>query len=380
MYDTIVVGGGIVGASAAYHLARGGAETLLLDRHDAGRATDAGAGILSPATSSRTDSTAWFEFALDAADYYPTLADRLTEEQDGETGYAPCGLLSVAVDEDERAAFETEFERIADRQETYGRPAPGSVSELSSDEARALFPPLAETDRCLAYDDAARVDGRTFTAAFRRAGRNHGLAVADKDVTRIDREDGSISGVGTADGDRYDAETVVVAGGAWSGAFEESLGVSIPVEPQRGQILHLDLHDADTETWPIVGGFRGHYMVPWPDDRVAVGATRETGSGFDARTTAGGVREVLDEALRVAPGLADAEVRDIRVGLRPRSADRLPVLGPIPTVDGVHLATGHGATGLQLGPYSGKLVADSILGEPADESAELERFSAARFS
>ncbi|GAA0245023.1 NAD(P)/FAD-dependent oxidoreductase [Haladaptatus pallidirubidus] len=375
MYDAIVVGGGIVGASVAYHLARNDAETLLIDRHDPGRATDAGAGIISPATSSRTASSVWFEFALDAAAYYPTLNDRLTDEQDGDTGYSNCELLSVAVDDDEVAAFDDATERIENRQEKYGEPKPGTTTERSSDEAQAKFPALAPTKRCRAYSDAARVDARTFTAALLRAGERHGLTVVERDVTRITHEDGTVTGVETADGGSDDAENVVVAGGAWSRRFEESLGVSIPVEPQRGQIIHLDLHETDTENWPIVGAFRGHYMVPWSDNRVVVGATREVDSGFEPRTTAGGVHEVLSEALRVAPGLEDAEIADIRIGLRPRSADQLPVLGSIPTVEGVHLATGHGATGLQLGPYSGKLVADAIFGEPM----ELEQFSVKRF-
>ncbi|WP_435152593.1 NAD(P)/FAD-dependent oxidoreductase [Haladaptatus sp. DFWS20] len=375
MYDTIIVGGGIVGASVAYHLARDGVETLLIDRHDEGRATDAGAGIISPATSSRTASSEWFELALDAAAYYPTLDERLKDEQDGDTGYSNCKLLSVALDDDEISEFDAATERIEKRKKKYDRPKPGTTTELSSDEAREKFPALARTKRCRAYSDAARVVARTFTAALLRAGKGHGLETVERDVTDIAHEAGVVTGVETANGDSYDADTVVVAGGAWSQAFEASLGVSIPVEPQRGQIIHLDCHDTDTASWPILGAFRGHYVVPWPDNRIAVGATREVGSGFEPRTTVEGVHEVLDEALRVAPGLRDAEVAEIRIGLRPRSADQLPVLGPIPTVEGVHLATGHGATGLQLGPYSGKVVADGIQGKTAD----IDHFSVNRF-
>ena len=79
MYDVIVVGGGIVGMSTAYHLVCAGANTLLIDREDRGRATDAGAGILSPETNSR-DPDAWFDFAVAAVGYYPTLMQRLQED------------------------------------------------------------------------------------------------------------------------------------------------------------------------------------------------------------------------------------------------------------------------------------------------------------
>jgi len=375
-YDAVVVGGGIVGASAAYHLARAGESTLLIDREDEGRATDAGAGIVSPATSSRSGSDAWYEFAVDAADYYPELAARLEREQDGEHGYAPRDLLSVAVEAGEVEPFEANLARIEERGRRLGRPDPDAVRELSPGAARERFPPLARPERALEYGAAARVDGRAFTAALLCAARGHGLAERAADVGSLRVAGGAVEGV-VAGGEEYDAGAVVVAGGAWSPAFGDDLGIDVPVEPHRGQIAHLDV-DADTSAWPIVKAFRGHYVVPWDDGRVAVGATREPDSGYAARATAGGVREVLDEALRVAPGLADAELREIRVGLRPVSADRLPVLGGVPGVEGAYLATGHGATGLQLGPYSGKLVAERVR-ESADDGAPIEGFGVSRF-
>jgi glycine/D-amino acid oxidase-like deaminating enzyme len=91
-YDAIVVGGGVVGASAAYHLVRAGLRTLLVDRGDPGRATDAGAGIISPETNSR-DPDRWHRFARAAAEYYPTLVARLREDGEADTGYARCGKL-----------------------------------------------------------------------------------------------------------------------------------------------------------------------------------------------------------------------------------------------------------------------------------------------
>jgi D-amino-acid dehydrogenase len=127
----------------------------------------------------------------------------------------------------------------------------------------------------------------------------------------------------------------------------------------------------------MVSGFRDHYLVAWPGGRVAAGATRETGSGFDARTTAAGVREVLDEALRLAPALATATMLEVRVGLRPLAADGLPILGRAPRTAGLWLATGHGPAGLTLGPISGKLVAEAALG--GEWPAWLEAFSIERF-
>jgi D-amino-acid dehydrogenase len=374
-YDGIVVGGGVVGASIAYHLARAGAAALLIDRADPGRATDAGAGILAPETNSR-DSEEWFEFAEAAVGYYPALIAQLREAQAGDTGYAVCGQLIVAASEDEIAPFNEARRRVFERQRRRGRPAPEDLHEIGMDDARALFPPIAPLHGALFYRHAARVDGRLLTAALRHAAAADGLAVEQASVERLVVEGGAAAGV-VADGTIYRAPAVAIAGGAWSPQFAEQLGVRIPVAPQRGQIIHLALPGVDTSAWPVVVGFRGHYMVAWPGGRVVVGATRETGSGFQPRTSAAGVHEVLGEALRVAPGLAAAELRDIRVGLRPACADGLPVLGGVPGVRGVYLATGHGPTGLQLGPYGGKLVAEMMLGRAIE--TDIGAFDVARF-
>jgi D-amino-acid dehydrogenase len=105
-------------------------------------------------------------------------------------------------------------------------------------------------------------------------------------------------------------------------------------------------------------------MLAFDDHRVVAGATRETGSGFDYRVTAGGLAEVLGEALSTAPGLATATHLETRVGFRPMSPDGRPVLGPVPGTEGLIVATGLGPTGLTMGPYAGSIAARLALGQP----------------
>src|SRR5687768_16646950 len=105
-YDAIVVGGGVVGTAAAYRLRQLGVDTLLIDSHDAGRATDAGAGILAPETGGTTIAPDWYTFAMTACGYYPALIDDLKHDGGCDTGYQVCGELIVAVDEDELDAYE----------------------------------------------------------------------------------------------------------------------------------------------------------------------------------------------------------------------------------------------------------------------------------
>jgi len=374
-FDAAVIGGGLMGMATAYHLVRAGARTLLVDRGDLGRATDAGAGILSPETNSR-DPDAWFDLAIRSVQYYPTLIEQLASEQDGDTGYARCGMLIVAAGEDEIVPFARARSIVFARRQQRGLPAPEDLHEVSAAEARELFPPLAPVHGAIYSRGAARVDGRLLNRALRTAALRAGLVARDGGVDRLVIDGGAVTGVVVA-GETVGAGVTAIAGGAWSETFARQLGVSLPVAPQRGQIIHLGLHGTDTSRWPMVSAFHHHYMVAWPDSRVVAGATRETGSGFAPQTTTVGVQEVLREALRVAPGLAVAEIREIRVGLRPLTADTLPVLGPVEGVRGVYLITGHGPTGLTLGPYSGKVVAEQMLGKPP--GVDLTPFSLARF-
>src|SRR6202034_4371724 len=133
-----------------------------------------------------------------------------------------------------------------------------------------------------------------------------------------------------------------------------------------GQIIHMQLPATDgpgagdSGHWPIVEPVLNHYLVAWPGGRVACGGTYEPEAAFDTRPTIAALEQLLRACLAIAPGLAGASLVDARVGLRPVSADDLPVLGPVPGWDNVHLVTGHGMDGLLLGPYSAALVAESI--------------------
>jgi glycine/D-amino acid oxidase-like deaminating enzyme len=374
MYDVIVAGGGVVGATAAYLCARGGLRTLLLDRADTGRATDAGAGIIAPRTSTRSEIL--FELGLRSGEFYPTLLGYLAEDGGGDTGYARCGDLRVAVTVDELEPFGALIAILGERRARHGYPTADDVREIKPDEARALFPPLARPLRALHDRTAARVDGRLLNQALLKAAAGRKVTLVRAGADRLIVENGRIAGV-AAGADVHRAGSVIIAGGAWTPALAGPLGVAIAVAPQRGQIIHLQVAERATGDWPVVHAFHDHYIVSWAGGRVVAGATRETGSGFDPRVTAAGVHEVLGEALRVAPGLAGAGMLETRVGLRPLSADGLPILGPIPGVAGAYVATGHGPSGLTLGPYSAALISELVLGRAP--ALDLTPFRADRF-
>lgn len=369
--DVIVVGGGIVGLAAAYHLVRAGARTLLIEAGEAGRATSAGAGILATAQHINHPDPQ-HRFVARAARDYPELIQALIEDDAGDTGYKMCGRLSVAVDVEEGQDFDLIAASIQKRKEK-DEDDPVLLSET---EARELFPPLGVVRGAIFSPRGARVDGGLIAEAMRRAGRGHGLQERQGRATRLVADSQQIAGV-EVEGEVLRAAAVLLAAGAWCEPLARSVGVRVPVAPMRGQIAHLEV-DHDSAAWPIVTGFREHYLVPWDDHRIVAGATREADAGFDVRTTAVGVMEILSEALRVAPGLAPAALREIRVGLRPVSPDGLPILGAAEQVQGLFIGTGHGALGLQLGPYSGRALAALVLGQ--DPPSDLSPFAPARFA
>ena len=237
-FDAIVVGGGVVGLSAAWHLALGGARTLLVDGGHPGRATDAGAGILSVRRYVAAEDP-YERFGAQAVGYYPQLIERLAAEGAGDTGYAVCGSLTVAVSDDEVAAFERVRAGLRRRSGAEG------CSELAPEQARALFPPLARVRGAIHCTHDARVDGRLLAAALRKAALAQGLEIREAEVSDLEIAHGAVRSA-LIDGEAVPAGHVVLAAGAWSKRLGERIGVKIPVAPQRGQIVHLDLPDTDT--------------------------------------------------------------------------------------------------------------------------------------
>jgi D-amino-acid dehydrogenase len=363
VFDLIVVGGGVVGASAAYRSVAHGARTLLVDAHHQGRATDAGAGIVSPETEIRDGSPR--QPMVDATPaFYAELIDSLARDGEHDTGYARCGKLVVARDEREVAMIDAYLRLLLDPE----RPGtvPDGIEEITPAAAHDLFPVLGTVLKAFVSRHAARVDGRQLTAALLRAATHRGLE-REPDPFSVDdlAFDGErVTGI-RAGARTVEARSVVIAGGAWTPALADRLGVSLPVVPERGEIAHLQLEGVDTAAWPVLSPLHDHYMVAWPGGRVVCGATHDD-AGFDARVTVAGMREIIYRALSVAPGLADATVLEVRVGLRPVSTTGLPILGPLPGRPGAFVATGHGASGLTFGPWGASAVTDLALGQPTD--------------
>ena len=353
----IVVGSGIVGTSCAYAASSLGAEVVLVDAARPGRATAAGAGIICP-WSARVADPAWRVLAYAAAREYPALIARLADLGETDVGYRQVGALALAERDEDREQI-----RLALLARRAVAPEIGEVAGLSGAEAQRLFPPLRAGAGAVYIGGAARVDGRKLAAALARAATRQGAVVRDGEAfLALGR--GRVAGVRLG-GELIEGDAVIAATGAWTRSFLHAAGLAVPVEAQRGQIMHIWLGEVDTSRWPVVlPGASGHYLLAFDDGRIVAGATRETGSGLDYRITPAGLAEILEQALAVAPGLADGTYLETRVGFRPMGPDIRPLLGPVSGLDGLVVATGLGASGLTMGPLAGSLAAQTALGLP----------------
>lgn len=365
----IVIGAGITGASTAYHLAMQGAEVTLVDAAHEGQATAAGAGIICPWLSASAVSAEWLSLAEQGVAYYPDLIGQLAADGEQDTSYKRVGALFVAAENERLDQIERQL--IWERENS---PLIGEIKRLTATEAKTAFPPLQIGMGAIYISGAARVDGNLLCSAMKWAAMKRGASTLEG-LAELQIEDGQLQGVKLGE-KLLRADQVVIAGGAWSRELSEQVGVQLRMEPQRGQIAHLTLSGQDTSQWPVVLPDNDYYLVSFDNSRVVAGATRENGSGFDYRKTAGGVKEVLDEALAVAPALADGTLHEVRVGFRPASHDRLPLLGKVVNGLPVIIATGMGPTGLTVGPYAGKIAAQLALGESVD--VDITPFNPAR--
>lgn len=380
MADVLVVGAGIVGASCAYALARGGAHVDVIDASLPGQATQAATGMISPGTVMLRElvrPSGFLPLAFQAGAFYAHLREWLAEDGEPDSSYEQVGSLIVAQDEVEAGELPELVQALEERR-AEGVALIGDIESFDANAARKLFPPLSsDLAGVIRISAAARVEGRRLLEALRRAAERRGATFRHA-VGRLSAQSATGNAVMTVDGDVYSGGPVILTSGAWWLGSSDGCRHEPPVTPLRGQVVYLQLDGVDTAHWPTVRGFtHTSYMVPLRGSRVVVGATREPNAGFDARSTAQAAYEVLDGALRIAPGLGRASILEQRVGLRPMACDGLPAIGPLPRALDVYVCAGHGAYGLLMGPCSGAAVANLVLG--TEPGIDLAPFDPARF-
>ncbi|MFG1701790.1 FAD-dependent oxidoreductase [Nonomuraea sp. M3C6] len=378
----VIVGGGVVGLSIAWRLARDGRPVTLVDPAPASGASHAAAGMLAPVSEVTYTEAPLLRLGVASLRRWPSFAAELAADAGfgaddvlgegfgiGEAARAGLdlraeGTLDVAFGADDLAALD----ELAAFMDKLALP----VERLTGRECRRLEPMLAPSVRggLLAPGDAW-VDPRRVTAALLAALDRLGVPLVRARATELLRDGGRVVGVRLApSGDRdaraagdvpseMRADQVILAAGVWSAELAD-----VPVRPVKGQIMRLR-SARPLLTRCVRGTVHGAsvYLVPRGDGELVVGATQEE-MGFDTRVTAGGLYELLRDARELVPGVTELEVADVVAGLRPGTPDNLPLIGPSGT-PGLTLATGHYRGGVLLAPLTAALVASAVAGIPA---------------
>lgn len=350
MTSYIVVGGGILGASAAYHLALNNVSVTLVDRKDLGQATDAAAGIICPWISQRRNKK-WYVLVKNGAKYYKQLVEDLTSLGETSTGYKKVGAIALQNDEKK---LQKMYQRALEKRED--APEIGDLRLLTAQETKEMFPLLSEDFSSLYVEGAARVDGRAMRDSLIRAAQKLGAQIIHGNAEIVE---GSLM----VDGKLYESDKILLTTGAWGNEIPLTMGTDMKVSFQKAQIMHFTIEDASTGDWPVVLPPTNQYLLTFDHGKVVAGSTYEENTGYDVRVTEAGKQELLQNAFLIADSLENATIEEVRVGFRPYTPDFLPVIGTLPGSDSIYFANGLGASGLTAGPFVGAELARYALGQ-----------------
>lgn len=349
MPDVIVVGGGVVGLLSAWTLGQAGAEVVLLERGETGReASWAGGGIVSPLYPWRY-SRAVANLAHWSQDFYPGLGQRLLADTGVDPEVHVTGLYWLDLDDQDEALAWARAQ---------GRP----LSEVSIAAVHDAVPVLGPGfSRAVYMSGVANVRNPRLARSLREAlVRMPNVSVREQvEVTGFLQAGEWVQGVRTAQGD-LTADSVVLAAGAWSGQLLAKLGLELPVEPVKGQMI---LYRCASDFLSSMVLAKGRYAIPRRDGHILVGSTLEH-AGFDKTPSAEALASLRASAEELIPALAGQEPVKHWAGLRPGSPQGIPFIGEVPGHRGLWLNTGHYRNGLVLAPASCQLLADLMQQRP----------------
>jgi len=376
--DVVIIGGGVIGSSIAYRLAKRKIKTHLIEKGDIASGSSGACDGLIFLQSKKPGIH--LRLALESRGIF----DQLREELAMDIEYKSHGGMVIVENERELEAMG----RFVREQQAIGL----DVAMLDRDQARELEPSLSEK---ILGSTFSPLDGQVnpilLTLAFVRAARRLGATVlTDTGVTGVSLRSGRVRAVQTTRGE-VETECAVNAAGVFAPEIGRMVGLAVPIQPRRGQILV-------TETLPprvrrgllsakyIAAKFDpslaeregvGFSLEQTENGNLLIGSTREF-VGFDWRTTYEGMASIAEKIVRVIPDLAGVHVIRTYAGLRPYTPDGLPILGKVKEVGGFIMAAGHEGDGIALSPITGEVIASLIA--TGESSLPLEEFRLERFA
>ena len=349
MPDVVVIGGGVIGLTAAYELAGQGVSVQVLEQGQFGReASWAGAGLLPPGNLAKANTP---ESKLRALGHklWPQLTAELSDATGIDNGYVNCAGIELRVNEPKG-----QLSLIADTWR-----AEGVEVELLDENTIYDYEPNLnpETTEAFRLPEKCQVRNPRHLKSLISACVKRGVELTNgTTVFDLVGKGGKFSHVETTHG-KIAAGKFLVCAGAWAGQLTKRFGFHMPVQPVRGQMVLMN-----TESLPVrhLLGYGKRYLVPRPDGRILVGSTEEW-TGFVKQNTVDGIASLLSFARELVPCLSSAAIETTWSGLRPQGIDDVPYVGSMPETENLFVAAGHFRSGLQMSPATGLLIRQIML-------------------
>jgi glycine oxidase len=368
--EVIVVGAGVMGCGTAYWLSQAGYKVLVLEQEAIACGASGVAAAMLEAVGHGAQLAAndpLSAFARAGFELHQTLQPVLLEESGIDIGYRENPVIHPAFTIAE-----------AETLQAYALTRRHDVSAVQWLAGQALWNVEPQVNRHVLgalVTRQAQMLAYRFVLALARVAEQRGMELRHGEVVGLERQAGGVTGVRLRNRETLAAPTVVLAMGPWSQYAATWLNLRIPIYPVRGQLLELRVPDPQLRATISYGGM---YLVHKADGITLAGTTEEHDSGFVNQPTATGRQAILEAALKIAPTLAEAEVVGQVCGLRPCSADHLPLIGAVPGWPGVYIVAGHFRSGMLLSTISTRCIADLIM--TGKSPVSLAAFDPARFT
>ena len=363
--DVAIIGGGIMGGSIAYHLAKLGVKSTIFERESIGcEASGVATGMIS-AMSIDTPGP-YLDLARASFDKYKTLIPEMEDASGVHTYYGEISWLDLAFTEEDEAANRANME--------WRRSLMPKVSWVTDDDLYRIDSRITREARSGLYlEELNQADAYRLTLAYIGAAESLGVEVRYTDVKGLEKNGTRVTGIIT-DEEVVACGSVVLAMGAWTSEASDWIDTPVPIRPYKGQMVELQAPG------PPLGAniHHGRSYVTSKLNGTILSGSYDGFRGYDKSVSQEGVEHVLEGALKVCPAMEEASISWVITGLRPATPDEIPILGPVPGLDGAFISAGHMRKGITLAAMSGELIADSIVGN--EPRLPIEPFSLSRFA
>ena len=347
--EVVVLGAGIVGCAAAYYLARDGAKVTIVEREAVGSgASGFAVGLLNPLVGTGIPGP-MAPLAEQAFRMHKGLWPEIEQASgvDLQAHAMPHLQLCFTDDDVRQARLDMDRWAVADG---------FSAEWLDSTDVLGLEPRISPlVAGAVLLNNIWVLDSYRITLALLQSAEALEATFVHGEVDGIESAGGRVTGVRVGD-KTLACDAVVVALGPWSGQALAGVDYIIPVEPLKGQIIHLEAPDE-----PFRHHMAGPGQVAHKADGLVWVASTEEEAGFDVTLTQDARDTLMGRAVKMVPSLAELKLVRQTACIRPITPDRQPIVGPLPGLTGAYLATGAEKKGILFGPLMGRAVADLVM-------------------